>query len=183
MLYLRESGNLQVILIGPFVSGVDGFSLATGLTIANTDIKLNKDSKTTFSDKNTGGATHLSNGYYHTTLNFTDTSDKGRLFLTVSPNGVLPVWHEYSVLESGIYESWFKNGINDYADVILKRDMGVVAGEFSRSLLNAIRFLRNKWTAQDDLVTVYKEDDSTIAWTGVLTANSGAAPITGTDPY
>jgi hypothetical protein len=182
MLYLSQSGNSQIVLIGPFVSGVDGTSLATGLTIANTDIKLNKHSSSSFTNKNSGGATHLQNGYYHTTLNYSDCDSRGRLVLTVAPVGVLPVWHEYTVLESGIYNAWFEGGLNSFADALLKRDLSVLSGEASRSVLNALRFLRNKWTVISDTLTVYKEDDSTSAWTATLSTNSNAAPITASDP-
>ena len=69
-----------------------------------------------------------------------------------------------------------------FADTLLKRDMASVSGEASRSLLNAIRFLRNKWSVSGATLTVTKEDDATSAWTSVLTTNAAADPITGSDP-
>ena len=72
--------------------------------------------------------------------------------------------------------------LRDWADSLLKRDLSALAGEAARSLLNAIRFLRNKWSISGTTLTVTKEDDSTTAWTATLTATPGADPITGNDP-
>lgn len=70
----------------------------------------------------------------------------------------------------------------DIADAILKRDMSAVSGEADRSLLNAIRFLRNKWDVASGILTVKKEDDSTTAWTSSISTNPSAKPIVGSDP-
>jgi hypothetical protein len=67
------------------------------------------------------------------------------------------------------------------ADAILKRDFSAVTGEASRSLLNAARFLRNKWTNTSNTLTVKKEDDSTTAWTATTTSAAGD-PVNGVDP-
>lgn len=68
------------------------------------------------------------------------------------------------------------------ADALLKRDMSAVTGEAARSPLNALRFLRNKWTVAAGTLTVTKEDDTATAWTGAVTSDPAADPITGTDP-
>jgi hypothetical protein len=68
------------------------------------------------------------------------------------------------------------------ADAILKRDMSAVTGEASRSLLNAARFLRNKWSIAAGILTVRKEDDTTTAWTAALTTDGAADPIVASDP-
>ena len=66
---------------------------------------------------------------------------------------------------------------------LLKHDMSAVTGESARSLLNAIRFLRNKWSVSaGNILTVTKEDDATPAWTAAVTPSPGADPIVGTDP-
>ena len=74
------------------------------------------------------------------------------------------------------------DGLNEIADSILRRDMSLVAGAASRSTLNALRFLRNKWILLDTVLTVYKEDDSTSAWTSVVTPTSNSSGIIGSDP-
>lgn len=68
------------------------------------------------------------------------------------------------------------------ADAILKRDWTAVTGEASRSLLNSLRFLRNKWSVSGSTLTVTKEDDATTAWTATLNTDAAADPITGSDP-
>jgi hypothetical protein len=72
--------------------------------------------------------------------------------------------------------------LNTIADAILKRDFTAITGEASRSLLNAVRFLRNKWSISGSTLTVTKEDDATTAFTAALTTDSGADPITASDP-
>ena len=68
------------------------------------------------------------------------------------------------------------------ADAILKRDWSAVSGESARSVLNALRFLRNKWAISGATLTVKKEDDSTTAWTSTVTTAAGADPVTGNTP-
>lgn len=71
---------------------------------------------------------------------------------------------------------------NENADALLNRDMGAVSDTNSRSPLNALRFLRNKWSLAASTLTVTKEDDTTSAWTAAVTTSAGAEPITGSDP-
>jgi len=68
------------------------------------------------------------------------------------------------------------------AAALLKYDMSTVTGEAARSPLNALRFLRNKWSILTGTLTVTKEDDTATAWTAVLTQTAGAQPVTASDP-
>lgn len=68
------------------------------------------------------------------------------------------------------------------SEALLKLDFSTVTGEASRSLLNAVRFLRNRWFISGATLTVTKEDDSTTAFTASVTTSASANPITGTDP-
>jgi len=68
------------------------------------------------------------------------------------------------------------------ADALLNRDMSAVTDTNARSPLNALRFIRNKWSISGTTLTVTKEDDSTSAWTATVTAAPGADPISGNDP-
>ena len=68
------------------------------------------------------------------------------------------------------------------ADALLNRDMSAVSDTNSRSPLNALRHIRNKWSVSGTTLTVTKEDDTTTAWTATVTTNAGADPITGSDP-
>lgn len=68
------------------------------------------------------------------------------------------------------------------ADALLNRDMSAVSDTNARSPLNALRFLRNKWSVSGTTLTVTKENDSTTAWTASVTTNASAEPVTGSDP-
>lgn len=71
------------------------------------------------------------------------------------------------------------------ADALLNRDMSVGADSGSptvRTVRQALRFLRNKWSIAAGTLTVTKEDDATASWTSTITATAGADPITGNDP-
>jgi len=68
------------------------------------------------------------------------------------------------------------------ADALLNRDMSAVSDTTARSPLNALRALRNKSGIADGTYTVYKEDDTTSAWTAAVTSEASAEPITEMDP-
>lgn len=65
---------------------------------------------------------------------------------------------------------------------MLKRDWTGMTGEAARSMLNALRFIRNKWSIAAGTLTVCKENDSTTAWTAAVSTDAAADPITGNDP-
>ncbi len=71
------------------------------------------------------------------------------------------------------------------ADALLDRNMatGTDSGSATvRTLRQALRLMRNKFTAVGTTLTVYKEDDTTVAWTSTLTTDSAADPVTASDP-
>lgn len=104
--FVKQSTASQSRIIGPFVDDTDFKSLETGLTIANTDIKLSKNGAASV-NKNSGGATHIVNGNYAITLDATDTNTVGQLHVSVSVAGALVVVATYTVLEESIYDSLF----------------------------------------------------------------------------
>jgi len=71
---------------------------------------------------------------------------------------------------------------DEVALAILKYDWDGITGEAARSVLNALRFLRNKWTSSGGTLTVTKENDTDAAWTAALSSDASADPITGSDP-
>jgi len=74
---------------------------------------------------------------------------------------------------------------NSTADAFLNRDMSVGADSGSstvRTVRQALRFLRNKWTIVTSTLTVYKEDDSTTSWTATVGTDPSAVPIISNDP-
>jgi hypothetical protein len=68
------------------------------------------------------------------------------------------------------------------ADALLNRDMSAVTDSTARSPLNALRFLRNKWSVAAGTLTVTKENDVTAAWTAAISSDASANPIIGSDP-
>lgn len=71
------------------------------------------------------------------------------------------------------------------ADAFLNRDMSVGTDSGSptvRTVRQALRMLRNKWSLSGTTLTVTKEDDTTASWTATVTATPGADPITASDP-
>ena len=77
------------------------------------------------------------------------------------------------------------DAVNEIADGILDRDMstGTDSGSTTvRTMRQALRFLRNKWSISGATLTVTKEDDSTASWTATVTTDAGADPITANDP-
>ena len=114
-IYLKQSTASQEVLLGPFVDSTDGNTAETGLTIAHTDIKLHKTGATTLASKNSGGATHISNGNYYAVLDATDTDTLGPLAIVVQVSGALAVRHQAVVLAANVYDSLIGGG--DLLDV------------------------------------------------------------------
>lgn len=120
-IYLKQSTASQEIPLGYFLDSTDGNTEETGLTIANTDIKLWKCGATTLASKNSGGATHISNGIYYAVLDATDTNTLGSLIVFCHVAGALSVKVECVVLAANIYDSLIGGG--DLLDV----ELGTVA--------------------------------------------------------
>jgi hypothetical protein len=243
---LKQSTASQEVPLGFFVDSTDGVTAETGLTIANTDIKIWKAGATTLANKNSGGATHISGGIYYAVLDATDTDTLGPLVLFVNVSGALPVRLECEVLAANVYDSLIAAtdklqadtvevsgtsqtagdlaalvttvddlldtevaaiktvvdavkaktdnlpaapaatgdipSANTIADAVLKRDWTSVTGEASRSVLNALRAIRNKVSRSGSTLTVCAEDDSTEAWSASITTSSSAEAITEVDP-
>lgn len=197
MIYLRQSTASQEIPLGRFVDSIDGDTEETGLTIANTDIKLWKTGATSLASKNSGGATHMANGEYYCVLDATDTNTIGPMKVTVHVSGALYVQVFCCVLASAVYDVMFGTTAistltsanvttavptaNQNADALLGRN---IAGGSStgRIVSEALYALRNKWRISSGTRTVYTTDDVTPSWTSVVTATPSAQPVTGDDP-
>lgn len=122
MFWLRQSTASQELPLGYFVDSTDGNTEETGLTIANTDIKIWKTGATTLANKNSGGATHISNGIYYATFDATDTDTLGPMKIFVHVSGALVFELVAMVLPANIYDSLVLG--TDY----LQTDMYQLAG-------------------------------------------------------
>jgi len=107
--YLRQATASQTRLIGPYIDDTDFKSPETGLTIANTDLKLSKNGASSV-NKNSGGGTHDVNGYYLVTFDATDTATVGPLKVSSLVSGAMLVEDEFLVLEEAIYDALFGSG-------------------------------------------------------------------------
>lgn len=104
---LKQSTASQKIPLGIFVDETDGKTAETGLTIANTDIKLWKAGATALASKNSGGATHISGGVYYAVLDATDTDTLGPMMIFVHVAGALPIRVECAVVAADTYDLEF----------------------------------------------------------------------------
>lgn len=102
---LRHSTAGQEIPLGPFVDSTDGDTAETALTIANTDIKLQKNGATAEVNKNSGGATHLAGGRYYAVIDATDSDTLGPMRVSCHMAGALHVWLDCDVLIANVYDS------------------------------------------------------------------------------
>ena len=71
---------------------------------------------------------------------------------------------------------------NAIADAMLNRDMSAVTVTNSRSPINSLRFLRNRWFISGTTLSVTGEDDTSVIWTATVSTDAGGLPIVGTDP-
>ncbi len=107
--YLKQSTASQTRIVGPFVDDTDFKTAETGLTIANTDVKLSKNGGTS-SNKNSGGGTHIANGDYAFTFDAVDTNTVGELSVSISVSGALICKAKFVVLEEAVYDGLFASG-------------------------------------------------------------------------
>lgn len=115
---LKQSTASQEVPLGYFVDNADGNTEETGLTIANTDIKIWKNGATTLANKNSGGATHISNGIYYAVLDATDTDTLGPLVIFIHVSGALPIRLECEVLVANVYDSLVAASDNLQVDTV-----------------------------------------------------------------
>ena len=160
----------------------------TGLALA--DIKIYKDGGTT-ERASTAGYTLLDTdgidfdgitGIHGFSINLADNTTAG--FFTEGGNYWVVV---SSVTVDGQTINFVAAVFTIYTipDQILDRDMSVGADNGSptiRTVRQALRFLRNKWSVAAGTMTVCKENDTTTSWTATVTGTAGADPITTVDP-
>lgn len=119
-----------------------------------------------------------------------DSTNMDGMYRLDVPNGAWATGVDWVVITaktdtSLLYRATFAiedNYHTQIADKLLTRDWTSVSGEAARSVLNALRVLRNKHSTSGGVVTITEEDDSTTAFTITLTTDAAALPITGGDP-
>jgi hypothetical protein len=154
---LRQSTASQEVPIGPFLDDTDGKTAETGLTIANTDIKLWKTGATSEASKNSGGATHMASGRYYAVLDATDSDTLGPLEINVHVSGALPCKLRCIVLPPLYYDAL------------------VLGVDFL-----PVDIWRMKWAITGATVQPKKQDGTTNAdYSRNLATDGAAQPITG----
>ena len=170
-MFLRQSTASQEVLLGPFVDPADGDTVQTGLTIANTDIKLFKHGASAQANKNSGGATHDAAGMYVATLDATDTNTLGNLEINVHIATALAIKREYVVLPAAIYDVFVGGDvIPDAVAALGSRPTPLEA------LLMITRFLTTRRRTVGSTMSTYEEDGTTPSMTFTLDD-----PLTPTD--
>jgi hypothetical protein len=129
-MFLKQSTASQEISLGYFLDTTDGNTEETGLTIANTDIKIRKGGGTTLISKNSGGGTHISNGIYSAVLDATDTDTLGDLVIYCHPTGALATKQEYTVLPAASYDALITNGLNDISTAQVNTEVDTALSDY-----------------------------------------------------
>jgi hypothetical protein len=171
-MYLRQSTASQEILLGPFLDDTDGKTAETGLTIANTDIKLWKGGATSEANKNSGGATHIAAGRYYAVLDATDTNTVGMLEVNVHVSGALPVRRAFYVLEEAVYDALFAASAAGYSTLTQTQ---VTGGAYA---LNSASFAFNSgldFTTTQKAATLARVTTTDGIGTGGIVAGSFAS--------
>jgi hypothetical protein len=201
MLYLREATAGQEIPLMDFLDTADFIASQTGLTIANTDIKIWKEGATSLVNKNSGGATHMADGSYYCTLDATDTNTIGNLVIKVNLTGSARIKVNCFVLEASAYDALTGGGAgsipatlmyidsaaaNALADHILRRlasnieasDNGDAIG--LGSLYSLIQQAQeSNTTANAGKITVFKTDGTTEVGQITAAGDGASVPIVG----
>jgi hypothetical protein len=170
--YLKQATAAQSRALGPFIDDTDFITPATGLTIANTDIKLVVNGGAS-ANKNSGGGTHRVNGVYGVTFDATDTATVGELDVSVLVAGALVVFDKFFVIEEAVYDALFAASAPGYLQpTTAGRTLDVSAGgEAGLDWAN----IGSKTTANDltatTIATTQKVDVDTIKTNPV--ANGG----------
>lgn len=174
---LKVSTTRDILVF--MVDATDHLSGKAGLTLT---ITASKDAAAFASITPT--VVERSNGWYSLTLTSTHTNTLGDMALHVTGTGADPSDVLMQVVPelSGALSTTERDAV---ADALLNRDMSTGTDSGSptvRTMRQALRFLRNKWSISGATLTVTKEDDTTASWTSTVTATAGADPITGNDP-
>jgi len=161
---------------------------ATALTLAELSFFLTQQDKSTGIDATVWDGTQVATveinnvGTYTRILSTADLTAYS-YFAMVQYTGATVLDSNYVYGAIGEGEAVLSTaGNNAIADALLKRDWTAVTGEAARSMLNALRFLRNKVLISGATLTVNKEDDTTAAWTAAVTTSYNAQPVIGIDP-
>jgi flagellar capping protein FliD len=174
--------NSAMMIAFPLIkAGSNNFAINTDYTYAAGDIKIVIDNGAAANSTNSPTYVATGNGGGIWTLNLTAAEMAGKMIIVTIVDATTKAVEDQAIIIQTYGDG---NGIlelRDWADALLKRDWTAITGEAARSVLNALRSLRNKWSISGLTLTVTKEDDTTTAYTSTLTAN-GTNQVTSSDP-
>jgi len=136
-----------------------------------------------------GVVSEISGGYYKIVLTTADTNTPGDLAFIATAAGVADVaWTDEvetktlsDVAAPGDAMALTAPERAAVADRCLGRSLATGA-DGGRTVQDALRALRNRTRVYGGLLTVYREDDNTAAWTAPVATDANAAPIVEVDP-
>lgn len=136
MQYLKAD-TITEVTIGPAVAVGDGFTPVTGLVGSSADefeiIKHGATATTTIAG--TLAAITGADGYYALDLSATDTNTEGRLTLLINDDSlILPIRHEFMVVNANVFDSLFAVAGTDTLDVQVT---GMGANVLTAAAINA----------------------------------------------
>src|SRR5512142_798997 len=115
--WLKQS-TAATLKLGPFVDDTDGKTAETALLITQAGVRLTKNGGAFAQSHNPAASgTHDENGYYGIQLDSTDTNTLGRLKVAILVTGALPVWQDFVVVASNVFDSLIGGGANLLVDV------------------------------------------------------------------
>lgn len=178
---LREYGVSTTIAFPLIKAGTTDFATSSDYTPVSGDVKISKDegAAATTTTATPTALTMGNGGIWYLPLTATEMQ-ASRIYITVIDASTKAVNDQMIIIETYGAGSGTVD-VNDWADAFLKRDWTAITGEASRSVLNALRKIRNKWSISGSTITYTKEDDSTSVFTSSITAN-GTNQITSEDP-
>ncbi len=168
---IKNGSTPRIVFV--MVDATDDETAETGLSPA-VEISKNGGSFAT----TTNSAVEIGNGWYYVDLTATETDTDGALIVRATATGA-DEWRDYHQVYSSLSTTSERTSI---ADAVLGRDFSSVTGAAARSVLNALRALRNRVSVASGTMTVYQEDDTTVAWSGAVTTDTSADLITEIDP-
>ncbi|GEM_PF-2157008 len=161
---LKYNTASQEVPLGFFLDTSTGNIEQTSLTIANTDIKLWKSGATTLANKNSGGATHISNGIYYCVLDATDTNTYGPLEIFIHVSGALAFHKVCTVINSDAYDALMSASSGSIRSTVTAMSAGVIT---STAIADEL-FYTSDQISQD----VWEYTTRTLTSSGTATVNA-----------
>jgi hypothetical protein len=189
-MYLKKYATETTIMFPLIDAGTSNLAGSGDYTYAAGDIKVSKDGGAAANCTNSPSVVAMGNGNYWKLVLTAAEMTAGQITVTISDAATKAIEDQVVMIQTyGEYSGSATPDVDTlvFADGVFRRSLGAVSESSpstlpARSLLNAIRFLRNRWTVASGTLTVYKEDDATSAWTAALGTTPTADAITSSDP-